>query len=1012
MPLKKNLFIYGVFLFLFTYVINAHASVSILMKMMPIGTEAREYVIPGEKFTLSFELLDVGALEEIGGIAVDLVFDNELCAITPNLDVIISPDIDDKKTLYKNLIEENKLRVLLIGFNDKIIPRGSHLFTAAFKVIKRPAVVPGTIIYNHASSSTVSAVGLTTTGNNIYIPIFETPPLLSHITGKVTNSQTGQGIPGVLVGLINENRPDIFYQTLTDSFGNYTISNLIEGTYTLLALKDGYSASMDKGLSFVHGNTLTKNISISAGTIDFGFIYPARSVEEPFVTSLPFIRVYGIADTTIFSIAVKGKYLDNYTPGDYIWNNEIYLSPGENLISATAYDKNGKSLDNARIMVNRTSEDNFKINIPTENEAYESSQSPISIGGITTIYTAIIYLILNGKETTVSDYTAGDTVWKTNVTLQEGANFLDFIARRADESLVGKDSIAINYNPSTPTVDHIIITRPTTGDYYKTGQSSINIGGQTPADTHSITMNDTPLSGYIPGSTIWTAQSVTLLEGAGNLFTFKAFDANGESLGIAYITIEYDPDYTGEETFKITLPSEDASYTHTAESPLITIGGTSRASTYEIRLNGIPISGYQPGETSWSASYSLESGTNQITAVAYNAEYQEIGSDTIAITFILSFGSMKITQPDEGSFQTTKRKVHIGGQTDIRTHEIMMNESLIPEYEAGSSSWSYEATIYIGENSFVFTAYDSNKNIIGRDEITITNPGVLKITGPTENDNYTTEKKNLRLYGEVSVAEPITTTIKINGKSLLDYNEASPYWSYETELSYSENDFYVLAYDDDSDTLPIGLDFVKVVYREIIDPPCFQIIHPSDDPAIVKENNLIIEGDTPSATRMIYQLKDEKRIGISYTTGDIYWSDSVDLQIGQNVARYEAVDPYEDVIGRVNLLIICTGVMRITEPVSNTIYYQTDDEEIDITLQVDTPGVTLLINNAPLAGYSGQSIIHYSANLEEEQNNFEFILLDSFGEKTGYSLLIVTKSTYNNKSAIGSCFIESISFSL
>ncbi|MGA1823037.1 MAG: carboxypeptidase-like regulatory domain-containing protein [bacterium] len=988
---------------------TATASVSILMKMVPIGTELREYVVPNEKFTLSFKMLEGSIQEKVGGIVIDIIFDPDILSISTNLDVTIADDIKDKKTLYKNLIDNNKLRVLLIGFNDKIIPAGSNLFTARFKAIRKPPVIPGTIIYHHPSSSTITAEGITTTGNSLFIPIFESSPFLSKISGKVTDSQTVQGIPGVLVGLINEIRPDILYQTLTDPLGDYVISNLIDGTYTILALKDGYSASMEKNLVFERGNTVIKNIALRKGIVDFGFVYPATSVEEPFVTSLPMLRVYGIADANVYGVAVKGRYLNNYTPGDFIWNEMISLNQGENLITANAYNQKGDLLDTASIMINRSSEDNFKINKPTVNEAYETSISPISIGGITTIYTSVIYQIHNGQEIPISTYNAGETSWETLVDLNSGLNYLDFSARRADGSAVGTDSITVKYNPSGPSIQQLIITSPTSADYYKTGHANINIGGQTPSTTKSITMNDEDVSSYIPGSTFWSVSSGTLTTGAGNYFTFKAFDASGDSLGTDSITIEYDSDYTDEDLFKITTPTENSSYTHSAETPQITIGGTSQPSTYLIRLNGLSITGYQPGSTSWSTSYTLESGVNHITAVAYNSQNLEIGTDTIAITFIFNFGGMKITMPDEGNFETTQKTVHIGGQTDIQTNEIMVNEKLLPEYVPGRSTWYYDTSVSLGENSFVFTAYDSSNNIIGRDEITITNPGVLKIISPTESEDYETEKKNLRIQGTVTTEKsPITKTIKINGKTLREYESACPYFSHETELAYSENYFYVLAYDESSQTIPIGMDFIKIIYREIIDPPFMQILNPAMRTVIVQENTIAITGETPSSTRVIYRLKDEKRIGISYTPYTISWVDSAELKLGKNFIKYEAADQTGDCIDSVDLLVISTGVMRIIEPVSNSIFYETEENDIAITLQTETPGDRLLVNNKEMPGYSGQSIIHYSHDLDEDNNTFEFALFDSFGEQIGYSLLHVSRNIDTSKNKIGACFIDSI----
>ncbi len=991
------------FLLLTVFISFSHATVSILMDFESAETDPeKKYVMPGEKFTLSFNLVDA-AQEMIGGIVIDLDFDDEFLSVSPNTDVQISSDIQDKKTLYKNLITDGRLRVLLIGFNDITIPNGSNLFTVMFKVIKKPVLLPGTIIYSHASSSTIGGQRVATIANCLFIPIVETSALLSEISGKVIDSQTGQGIPGVKVGIISEIKPDIFYQTLTDIFGGYGISNVIEGTYTLLALKGGYNAFTEKNFVFAQGNPLNKNISLNAGVIDFDFVYPATSDGGPFLTSLSAITLYGTSPVDAQSILIKGEYLAGYSPGDLFWTNRIALNIGDNLITALAYDAAGSILNSASIIINRTSESNFKINIPTGLETYESSQSSVSVGGLTTSDT--VYIYLNGAQ--ISDYQAGDTTWGSLVNNQVGVNYLNFTAKRLDGSLVGTDSITIRYNPSAP-AEQLIITSPTLGDYYKTGQSTVSIGGQTFTNTHSLTMNDAPLSGYTAGSASWLVTGITLSAGANNYFTFKAYDLNSALLGEASITIEYEAGYINEEDFTIKIPTENDTYT--AESQTITIGGDTPAGTAVIRFNGVPISGYQPGNTSWSTGFTLESGQNHIIAVAYDAQGLEIGADSITITFILSFGEMRITQPvNAPEYQTKKKTIHLGGQTSQDTCEIMVNEDLLADtdYQAGNSTWSYDTSISLGTYSFVFTAYDIDKEIIGRDEIVVTNPGVLQITKPSATEDYTTEGGELLMVGTISWLpdDPVTNTIEINGQALAGYKEGAPLWSCETNLSYGENDFYVLAYEASS-TTPIGVDFIKIIYREkevLSDRPIFQIRNPAADQVIFQESIIIVEGDSPSITQKIYRNNTE----ISFTPYGTFWSDSIELMIGENYLEYKAVDESGQSAGRDELLVIYNGVMRIIEPVSETIFYYTEEDEVTITLRITSPGTGLSVNDRPMAGYAGQSTISYSAGIQDGDNVFVFKLINSEGTRIGYSKVNIMKQEIN-KSSVGAgfCFID------
>ena len=78
---------------------------------------------------------------------------------------------------------------------------------------------------------------------------------------------------------------------------------------------------------------------------------------------------------------------------------------------------------------------------------------------------------------------------------------------------------------------------------------------------------------------------------------------------------------------------------------------------------------------------------------------------------------------------------------------------------------------------------------IGMDEITIINPGVLQITKPTINEDYTMTCQDVTLGGTISLesTDPVTATIKINGKEISDYEKQNPFWNHQTSLFEGEN---------------------------------------------------------------------------------------------------------------------------------------------------------------------------------------------------------------------------------
>ncbi|MCD6423106.1 MAG: carboxypeptidase regulatory-like domain-containing protein [Elusimicrobia bacterium] len=78
------------------------------------------------------------------------------------------------------------------------------------------------------------------------------------VTGKVTDETTGSGIASVTVSIDGTS----FLET-TDSSGNYTISNVPEGTYSMTASKTGYITGTLSGVLVVANSTTTANFVLS-----------------------------------------------------------------------------------------------------------------------------------------------------------------------------------------------------------------------------------------------------------------------------------------------------------------------------------------------------------------------------------------------------------------------------------------------------------------------------------------------------------------------------------------------------------------------------------------------------------------------------------------------------------------------------------------------------------------------------------------------------------------------------
>lgn len=103
----------------------------------------------------------------------------------------------------------------------------------------------------------------------------DAPPVVTNITGKVADADSGTGIAGVQVTTTPATSSYI-----TASDGSYTISNLTAGQYTVTASKAGYNTNSTT-VTVTEGQTTTADITlsrtspelaVSSETLDFGSV--------------------------------------------------------------------------------------------------------------------------------------------------------------------------------------------------------------------------------------------------------------------------------------------------------------------------------------------------------------------------------------------------------------------------------------------------------------------------------------------------------------------------------------------------------------------------------------------------------------------------------------------------------------------------------------------------------------------------------------------------------------------
>ncbi|TMU87402.1 hypothetical protein FGG79_04555 [Bacillus sp. BHET2] len=107
--------------------------------------------------------------------------------------------------------------------------------------------------FNSVSTSVVS--GATTTSD---VPL---QPIPGTISGNVTDDVSSQPIPDAIVQVVNSSG-QVVTSGMTDSLGNYTIENLVPGSYSIVFSANGYSNSVI-GAVVTQNQTTTLNASLS-----------------------------------------------------------------------------------------------------------------------------------------------------------------------------------------------------------------------------------------------------------------------------------------------------------------------------------------------------------------------------------------------------------------------------------------------------------------------------------------------------------------------------------------------------------------------------------------------------------------------------------------------------------------------------------------------------------------------------------------------------------------------------
>jgi protocatechuate 3,4-dioxygenase beta subunit len=435
------------------------------------------------------------------------------------------------------------------------------------------------------------------------------------IGGTVTDSQTpAQPVVGATVAYTGTKGSG---STVTDSSGNYTLSSVPPGTYTVTASATGYTTESGS-VTVTVGVTAPKSFTLIATSGISGAVTDTETPAQP------------ISGATIHYAGTGGNTASGTTTtnsiGGYTFNG---VSPGTYTVTASATGFTPPPAQNVTVTAGTSATANFTMTATGGMTGTASdSQAPAQpVSGATLQYTGTGSTTGSGTATTNSSggyafngvppgtysVTASRTGFTTPaarpVTVTAGA-----VAAAINFTLTATSGISGTVSDSQSPAQPIAgaqVTYTGTGGTTGSGMTSTATDGTytlnaVPAGTYSVSVSDT-------GFTTPAAQSVTInpdLVTSGVNFTMAA--ASGVS-------------GTVSDSQTPAQPVDNATVTYTGVSPTTGSGSTSTAIDGTYALAGVP-----------SGTYSVTAAANGYTSSTDASVLVASGSVASGVNFTLA----------------------------------------------------------------------------------------------------------------------------------------------------------------------------------------------------------------------------------------------------------------------------------------------------------------------------------------------------------------------------------------
>lgn len=172
------------------------------------------------------------------------------------------------------------------------------------------------------------------------------------ITGKVTDKSNKQSIPYVTVLLLNDSSSKIRATVLTDANGNYSINNLIKGTYSLKFSLVGYANCDYKKIKIDLNSTVTISPQLEATALKLSEVV----VQKPERKKIKYEREAGRNDMVSYYPSVSTgvvMYHEDFNTENYAKiNDNEFKEVKNNPLSTLSIDVDKASYSNIRRILN------------------------------------------------------------------------------------------------------------------------------------------------------------------------------------------------------------------------------------------------------------------------------------------------------------------------------------------------------------------------------------------------------------------------------------------------------------------------------------------------------------------------------------------------------------------------------------------------------------------------------------------------------------------------------------